>query len=1391
MTLLSSTQDGIGTTILSLDPFTGIVGSNNQCPTISPIPPQKTRVNTPTQPISFTFGDQETPVNGLTSTLVASSWNERLIPTRNLNPSTNILVQGTQATGTWTIMPAPGESGIAWILVTVTDADGCTQGELFSITVESNDDLLPTLSISDSAVTERNAGIVNAVFTVVLSPVSGNTVTVNYATANDTAAVGSDFVAASGKLIFSPGETQKTIVVEVQGDTIPEADETFFVNLSDPVNAILSDGQGMGFITDDDALPTIAIHDAAVTEGDAGTINAVFNVTLSTVSGQVVTVDFATADDTATAASDYRSVSSTLTFNPGETNKSILVPIIGDLSSEPAETFFVNLTRATNAVLADSQGKGTITDNDSLPRLSINNFSVAEGNTGTTNAVLTVSLSAAGALPVSVNWATANGTASAASDYLANAGTLTFAAGQTTSTISIVVNGDTINEADEIFFVNLSNGINATISDGQGVVTISNDDALSQLTINDITLAEGNSGATDAILSVSLSAPSAVPVSVDWATANGTASAPGDYLANSGTLTFAPGQTTRTISIVVNGDTFDETDETFFVNLSNAANASISDDQGVVTILDDDQPPSVLVTDAVVSEGNSGTTTNLVFQVRLSTASGKIVSVDYATANGTATAGNDYQSANGTLTFPPGTILQTVTVRVNGDDVVEPDETVLVNLSNVSNATIGRGQGVGKILNDEELPSLTVTDASVTEGNSGTTNAVFTVLLSIASSQTVTVDFTTADGTAVAGSDYIAISRIITFPPGTTTTNVSVQVIGDTAQEPDEIFSVRLTNAVNATIARGQGQGAIRNDDNQAVFPPRIIVQPQSQEVFVAATVIFTVQASGSQPLIYQWSFNGVNIPGATTNTLTISQAQLTDSGSYAVVVSNAFGSDTSLPAILAVTKWKFGTGNYIRSSPALASDGTVYFGSADAKFYALDPTGKKKWEFATGSSIESSPAIGADGTIYFGSLDSKLYALNPDGTQKWSFLTGDLVTTSPAVGANGTIYFGSVDQKLYALNPDGSKQWDFTTASGVYSSPAIGADGAIYFGSYDNKLYALNTNGTKRWEFTTAGVIFSSPTIGTDGVVYCGSEDGKLYAINTNGTERWKFTTGAEVISSPAIGSDGTIYVGSFDHNVYAFNPDGTKRWQFLTGDAVFSSPAIGADGTIYVGSLDSGLYAINPDGTKRWEVIVGDGIESSPAIGPDGTIYFGSYDHYLHSVPGDSPLANTPWAMFRHDLHHTGQVPRLAGPGLLAPKQFSGSASVAVGRGAMLGNVNTGYEQRTANGSGQAGGYADVAAGGNLSGEIKRRPGLVVFAQSDGTIQLQLNGEPGSHYLVQTSTNLVEWITSFDLVSTQAKSFFRDSTGTNAFQRFYRVISVGRQADSIQVPIDSPALP
>ena len=184
-------------------------------------------------------------------------------------------------------------------------------------------------------------------------------------------------------------------------------------------------------------------------------------------------------------------------------------------------------------------------------------------------------------------YATANGTATAGSDYRAAAGTLTFAPGQTSKTITVLVNGDRLGEPNETYFVNLSSPGNATIADGQGAGTIVDDEP--RISISDVTRVEGNSGTTSFVFTVTLSAAYDVPVTVNFATANGTAkTGNNDYVGTSGTLTFAPGQTTKTVTVLVKGDTKKESNESFFVNLSGATNALILDSQGVGTILNDD-----------------------------------------------------------------------------------------------------------------------------------------------------------------------------------------------------------------------------------------------------------------------------------------------------------------------------------------------------------------------------------------------------------------------------------------------------------------------------------------------------------------------------------------------------------------------------------------------------------------------------------------------------------------------------------------------------------------------------------------------------------------------------------------------------------------------------------
>ncbi len=319
----------------------------------------------------------------------------------------------------------------------------------------------------------------------------------------------------------------------------------------------------------------------------------------------------------------------------------------------------------------------------------------------------------------------------------------------------------------------------------------------------------------------------------------------------------------------------------------------------------------------------------------------------------------------------------------------------------------------------------------------------------------------------------------------------------------------------------------------------------------------------------------------------------------------------------VAVLRWKFKTGLQFASSPAIGSDGTIYFGSgADGYLYALNSNGTVKWRFKTGNIVQSSPAIGSDGTIYVGSHDHYLYAVNPNGRIKWRFKTGNYISSSPAIGTDGTIYIGSYDHYLYAVNSNGTLKWRFKTEDSIDSSPAIGTDGTIYIGSWDNYLYAVKPDGRIKWRFKTGKWIDGTPAIGSDGTIYIGSHDNYLYAINPNGTLKWRFKTG-EVRSAAAMWNNGTIYVGSYDHYLYAINPNGTLKWKYKTGGKIISSsPALDKNGIIYIGSNDYYVYAINPNGTLKWKYKTTYYIHTSPVIDKDGIIYIGSYDGYLYAL-------------------------------------------------------------------------------------------------------------------------------------------------------------------------------
>jgi hypothetical protein len=362
---------------------------------------------------------------------------------------------------------------------------------------------------------------------------------------------------------------------------------------SNTVSVLLNDGAGANG-------PWLRIEDASVTEGHAGDTIASFVVTLSAASSETVTVHFATTDSDATAGSDYQAISGTLTFAPGEISKTVAVPVHGDRLGESHETFLVNLSGAINATITDGRGVGTIVNDEPWINITRTVYQT-EGNAGQTPIAFDVTLSQAYDLPVTVDWATADvvavgsatqGPATAGSDYQATGGTLTFAPGETSKTITVPILGDTIFERDEWFVVNLSGTTtNATIGQHFGDAHILNDDVAPRISISDVTKSEGKKGKTTLFtFTVTLSAAYDQPVTMSFRTLNGTATTSNnDYVAKSGTLTFAPGETTKTITIEVKGDSKREGNETFYLDLFGlSGNASFTKNRGIGTILNDD-----------------------------------------------------------------------------------------------------------------------------------------------------------------------------------------------------------------------------------------------------------------------------------------------------------------------------------------------------------------------------------------------------------------------------------------------------------------------------------------------------------------------------------------------------------------------------------------------------------------------------------------------------------------------------------------------------------------------------------------------------------------------------------------------------------------------------------
>jgi outer membrane protein assembly factor BamB len=321
--------------------------------------------------------------------------------------------------------------------------------------------------------------------------------------------------------------------------------------------------------------------------------------------------------------------------------------------------------------------------------------------------------------------------------------------------------------------------------------------------------------------------------------------------------------------------------------------------------------------------------------------------------------------------------------------------------------------------------------------------------------------------------------------------------------------------------------------------------------------------------------------------------------------------------------KWTFRAG-LLAESPAMAADGTLYFGSLDGNLYAVNADGTEIWRSAVGQ-ISGMPALSTEDVIYVGAaspVEEMFHALNRDGTVAWSYhLEGYIVEASPLVGPDGTLYLAASNPQtgtgsVVALSADGSERWRYDVASRLPFSPAMGSEGTLYVGTGDGKLCALDPEGSALWQ-APLGEVNSSCAVGSAGTIYIGTAAGYQALNPKDGSVIWSFSPPAgSANSTPTLGPEGTLYVTSSENELYALSREGALVWAFSAQfeeerEVHFSSPAtIDSEGMLYVGTREGEVLAIGPDGSLLWRSLLPEGgmILVGAAIGSDGTLYVGA---------------------------------------------------------------------------------------------------------------------------------------------------------------------------------------
>jgi hypothetical protein len=554
----------------------------------------------------------------------------------------------------------------------------------------------------------------------------------------------------------------------------------------------------------------------------------------------VATVDFVISGVTATAGVDYTvaAPTGTLTFAPGQIAKTLAITIVNDTLSEGDETVSLTLLNPGGGAVLGPRKQATLTILDDEPHFSAATYQVAE-NRGP--AVITVTRSGSLAGTVTVQFATADGTAVAGLDYTAVNRTLTFNPGVGTVTVLVPILNDALAEGNETVNLTLTGG-------GAAVLTIVDDEPTVSFTSSAFTVAEGT---PTALITVQRGGTTTGTVTVDFATGVGTATAGTDYTAVTRTLTFTAGVTTRTVAIPIVNDTLDEPNETIPLQLTNATGAAlVAPSTATLTIVDNDVAGTVQFSQALYTVSEAATTARIVITRSGGGASG--VTVDFATSNGPAptgaSAGSDYTATAVTVTFAAGQLTQNVDIPLAAinDALPEGNEFVTLTLSNPGGgATLGpRFTAQLKILDDEATVQFAAAAYSVIEGATASITVERT-----GTTGTVIVPFATSDGTGHAGTDYMARAGFLTFAAGVKTLAFSVPTLTNTVDEGNRTVILTLgppTGTAGAILGPQQNPVTLTIVDNDVAGTVQFSQSVYTVSEAAASATILVTRTGGA-----------------------------------------------------------------------------------------------------------------------------------------------------------------------------------------------------------------------------------------------------------------------------------------------------------------------------------------------------------------------------------------------------------------------------------------------------------------------------------------------------------------------------------------------------------------